>query len=55
MPNDDFIKEAKQARNQFVKALQFLPWNNQVRTKSESLMIMFDQMTEFISLSDKKI
>jgi hypothetical protein len=39
-----FIQEAKEVRSNLVRTLNRLPWNNKLRTNTESLLIMYDQM-----------
>jgi hypothetical protein len=55
MNNFQFVSEAQKARFEFVNTINKLPWNNKLRTKSESLLIMYDQMTSFISSTERKI
>ena len=40
------VLEAKQARIGFCKTVNQLPWNNGLRTKSETLLIIFDQLLD---------
>lgn len=55
MINKKFTEEAKETRFNFVKAVKESIWNSRLRQESESLLIMYDQMVEFISNSEKKI
>ena len=55
MINKKFIEEAKNTRYDFVKAVRESIWNSRLREQSDNLLIMYDQMTEFISNSEKKI
>lgn len=39
-------EEAKQVRADFVKMVNGLPWNNRLRTDSETLLIIYDQLVD---------
>lgn len=52
---DIFLLECSEIRHKFVEAVQLMPWNNRLRTQSESLLIMFDQMTEMVHKGDFNI
>ena len=55
MKNQQFVNESTQIRKKFVNTLRTLPWNNGLRTQAESMLIMYDQMLEFIKNSETKI
>lgn len=38
--------EARQVREEFVRMVNGLPWNNRLRTDSESLLIIYDQLVD---------
>jgi hypothetical protein len=40
------VLEAKKARIEFCSTVNRLPWNNGLRTKSENLLIIFDQLLD---------
>lgn len=42
----EFIFAAKEQRIQWVTFITSLEWNNELRTQSDSLLIMYDQMIE---------
>lgn len=46
MPIPSLNKESIQVRQEFVKTINSLPWNNRLRTDAESLLIMYDQLLE---------
>ncbi len=43
-----FLLEAEETRDLFVQKVYSMEWDNEHRTKSESLLIMFDQAIEII-------
>lgn len=42
------LLESKEARSEFVTALQKMPYNNELLTTAETLLILYDQYTEMI-------
>ena len=39
-------EEAKEVRADFVRMVNGLPWNNRLRTDSETLLIIYDQLVD---------
>lgn len=48
-----FFTEAQEARDDFITTLKLAPWDNKLRTDSETLIIMYDQMVEKLKQLNK--
>ena len=54
---EQFIKEAKQTRAEFAAAVMIysVTFHKHLRTKADSLLIMYDQMAELIECSEHQL
>lgn len=43
-----FLDEAAQVRGSFVKQINSMEWDTDLRTRCEDILIMYDQMTEML-------
>lgn len=50
-----FFIEAKQVRTQFIETIQKQRWNTELRTASETMLIMYDQMIAELELEESQV